>query len=52
MDVSLPLAAELTQARSQMAFTLGFHIILACLGVGFPAIMLVANFGDGTPSQC
>jgi cytochrome d ubiquinol oxidase subunit I len=42
--LSLPLAAELTQARSQMAFTLGFHIILACLGVGFPTIMLVANY--------
>jgi cytochrome d ubiquinol oxidase subunit I len=27
-----------------MAFTLGFHIILACIGVGFPAIILVANY--------
>jgi cytochrome d ubiquinol oxidase subunit I len=27
-----------------MAFTLGFHIILACLGVGFPAVMLIANY--------
>ena len=27
-----------------MAFTLGFHIILACLGVGFPAMMLIANY--------
>src|SRR4030095_11722224 len=44
MELSIPLAAELTQARSQMAFTLGFHIVLACLGVGFPAIMLVANY--------
>src|SRR5215208_6189838 len=26
-----------------MAFTLGFHIILASLGVAFPAIMLIAN---------
>jgi hypothetical protein len=26
---ALPLAADLTAARSQMAFTLGFHIILA-----------------------
>ena len=31
-------------ARSQMAFTLGFHIILASLGVAFPAIMLIANY--------
>jgi cytochrome d ubiquinol oxidase subunit I len=35
---------QLTPARSQMAFTLGFHIILACLGVAFPAIMLIANY--------
>jgi cytochrome d ubiquinol oxidase subunit I len=27
-----------------MAFTLGFHIILACLGVAFPALMLIANY--------
>ena len=27
-----------------MAFTLGFHIILACLGVAFPAMMLIANY--------
>src|SRR5437773_2566291 len=27
-----------------MAFTLGFHIILACLGVAFPAIMLIAIY--------
>jgi cytochrome d ubiquinol oxidase subunit I len=27
-----------------MAFTLGFHIILACLGVAFPAIMLIAEY--------
>jgi cytochrome d ubiquinol oxidase subunit I len=27
-----------------MAFTLGFHIILACIGVAFPAIILVANY--------
>jgi cytochrome d ubiquinol oxidase subunit I len=27
-----------------MAFTLGFHIILSCLGVAFPALMLIANY--------
>jgi cytochrome d ubiquinol oxidase subunit I len=37
-------ANELQAAREQMAFTLGFHIIFACLGVGFPAMMLVANY--------
>ncbi len=35
---------ELLAARSQMAFTLGFHIILACLGVGLPTLVLVANW--------
>ena len=40
-----PMAAgTLEAARSQMAFTLGFHIILASLGVAFPAIMLIANY--------
>ena len=41
---ALPLASQLDAARSQMAFTLGFHIILASLGVAFPAIMLIANY--------
>jgi cytochrome bd ubiquinol oxidase subunit I len=41
---SLPLASQLEAARSQMAFTLGFHIILASLGVGMPALMLIANY--------
>jgi cytochrome bd ubiquinol oxidase subunit I len=27
-----------------MAFTLGFHIILASIGVAFPAMMLIANY--------
>ena len=41
---SVPLASQLEAARSQMAFTLGFHIILASLGVAFPAMMLIANY--------
>ena len=40
----LAVSSELLPARSQMAFTLGFHIILACLGVAFPALMLIANY--------
>jgi cytochrome d ubiquinol oxidase subunit I len=40
----IPIAADLSAARSQMAFTLGFHIVLACIGVAFPAIILVANY--------
>ena len=31
-------------ARAQMATTLGFHIILACLGIAFPSIVLLAEF--------
>jgi cytochrome d ubiquinol oxidase subunit I len=31
-------------ARWQMAFTLGSHIILACLGVGLPVLMLAAEW--------
>ena len=52
---ALPLAASasnLLAAREQMAFTLGFHIVLSCLGVALPATILVANWiglkkGDG-----
>ena len=40
----LTLASNLGAARSQMAFTLGFHIILASLGVALPALMLIANY--------
>jgi cytochrome bd ubiquinol oxidase subunit I len=40
----LAASSELAPARSQMAFTLGFHIILASLGVAFPAMMLIANY--------
>jgi cytochrome d ubiquinol oxidase subunit I len=37
-------ASQLEAARSQMAFTLGFHIVLASMGVAFPAMMLIANY--------
>jgi cytochrome bd ubiquinol oxidase subunit I len=40
----LILASNLEAARSQMAFTLGFHIILASVGVALPALMLIANY--------
>src|SRR3954452_19762031 len=40
----LATSSQLAPARSQMAFTLGFHIILASLGVAFPAMMLIANY--------
>ena len=41
---SVPVADNLLAARELMAFTLGFHIILACVGVALPAMMLVAEF--------
>ena len=44
----VPLLADsssnLLAARSQMGFTLGFHIVLACFGVAFPAMMLIAEW--------
>ena len=45
MSPFLPLAStHLLIAREQMAFTLGTHIVLASLGVAFPAITLIANW--------
>ena len=45
---AIPFAASATTnlfaAREQMAFTLAFHIVLACLGVALPATILVANW--------
>src|SRR5215472_13190285 len=38
------LAANVLPARSQMASSLGFHIILACFGIAFPAVILVAHW--------
>ena len=35
---TLAASSELLPARSQMAFTLGFHNILASLGVAVPAM--------------
>jgi cytochrome bd ubiquinol oxidase subunit I len=44
----VPLLADssshLLAARNEMGFTLGFHIVLACMGVAFPAVMLTAEF--------
>jgi cytochrome bd ubiquinol oxidase subunit I len=35
---------NLMAARDQMAISLGFHIILAALGIGFPVITLIAHW--------
>lgn len=47
-DVVLLLAAAeeppgLMPARQQMAFSLGWHILLACFGVAFPAMIYVVH---------
>jgi cytochrome bd ubiquinol oxidase subunit I len=45
MDLSIPIgASQVLAAREQMAFTLGFHIVLASLGIAFPTMMLIANY--------
>jgi cytochrome d ubiquinol oxidase subunit I len=44
-------ASELLPAPEQMAFTLGFHIVLASLGVAFPALMLIANYISSRTSR-
>jgi cytochrome d ubiquinol oxidase subunit I len=36
--------ADLTAARWQMAISLGWHIVLACFGVGMPALLLFAEW--------
>lgn len=41
---SLVAADNLLAARELMAFTLGFHIILSCVGVALPAMMLIAEY--------
>ena len=45
-DVAGVLASngQVVPARAQMATTLGFHIILACFGIAFPTIVLVAEY--------
>jgi cytochrome bd ubiquinol oxidase subunit I len=35
---------DLRAARTQMAVSLGWHIIIACLGVGFPLLVLFAEW--------
>jgi cytochrome bd ubiquinol oxidase subunit I len=35
---------DLVAARSQMALSLGWHIVLACFGVGMPAVTLLAEW--------
>ncbi|MGN6556666.1 MAG: cytochrome ubiquinol oxidase subunit I, partial [Solirubrobacterales bacterium] len=44
---ALPLAessSNLLAARQQMGFTLGFHIVLSCIGIALPATILIAHY--------
>ena len=38
------LALDVVPARAQMGSSLAFHIILACMGIAFPAIVLVVHY--------
>jgi cytochrome bd ubiquinol oxidase subunit I len=38
------LALEVVPARAQMGSSLAFHIILACMGIAFPAIVMIAHY--------
>ena len=40
----LAAAPDLTSARMQMALSLGWHIVIACFGVGFPVLVLIAEW--------
>lgn len=44
MNGAMVLAASPVTARAQMASSLGFHIVFACIGIAFPTIMLVAEW--------
>ncbi|MDQ3500159.1 MAG: cytochrome ubiquinol oxidase subunit I [Actinomycetota bacterium] len=44
MDGPLFADLNLLAARNQMAISLGFHIIFAALGIGFPLITLIAHW--------
>ena len=35
---------DLLAARSQMALSLGFHIVFACIGMAMPFLMAVSHF--------
>jgi cytochrome d ubiquinol oxidase subunit I len=35
---------DLFYARQQMALSLGWHIVIACLGIGFPILVLLAEW--------
>ncbi|HVF04347.1 MAG TPA: cytochrome ubiquinol oxidase subunit I [Frankiaceae bacterium] len=40
----LAFEPDLFSARMQMALSLGWHIVIACFGVGFPVLVLIAEW--------
>jgi cytochrome d ubiquinol oxidase subunit I len=42
--LAIPGSSQILPAREQMAFTLGFHIILVPFGVAFTTLMMMANY--------
>ncbi len=44
MNHAITMAASSVPARSQMGASLGFHIIFACFGIAFPAVVLIAEW--------
>ncbi|TMB88521.1 MAG: cytochrome ubiquinol oxidase subunit I [Chloroflexi bacterium] len=44
MSALASAAQNLGAARAQMGLSLGWHIVFACLGVGFPALVLLAEW--------
>jgi cytochrome d ubiquinol oxidase subunit I len=37
-------SGQVIPARVQMGSSLGFHIILACMGIAFPAVVMAAHY--------
>jgi cytochrome bd ubiquinol oxidase subunit I len=44
LSSAIVLASAPVPARAQMATSLGFHIVFACFGIAFPAVILVAEW--------
>jgi cytochrome bd ubiquinol oxidase subunit I len=42
--LALAVPSDLFPARMQMALSLGWHIVVACFGVGFPAMVVFAEW--------
>ncbi len=42
--LAVAASSDLFHARMQMALSLGWHIVVACFGVGFPAMVLFAEW--------